>query len=202
MTIESRVAALLEVVQAQRETNCRAQVEPARERARALLRQARRAARIRVHAVIAEERAACTTRIARAEAQLATRRRMVYQELARALLQEGHEQLAAALTRRWRDEASRRRWMQGALDRALAALPRGSWTVAGPATWTAEERRGAMQQLAANGVAAQCVDDASIDGGLRIASGNVVLDATLAGLLEDRAAVEGRLLSLIAERAS
>ena len=202
MTLESRVAALLEVVQAQRDTNCRGQVEPARERARALLRQARRAARARVHGVIAEERAACASRITRAEAQLATRRRMVYQELARALLREGHEQLAAALARRWTEDESRRRWIDGALGRALEALPLGAWTIACPAGWSGDERRAVAARLLASRVEANFIDDASIDAGLRIASGKVVLDATKAGLLEDRVAVEGRLLDLIAETGS
>jgi len=38
-----------------------------------------------------------------------------------------------------------------------------------------------------------------IDGGVRIRAGNNVVDATIDGLLADRAALEGRLLDLLPE---
>jgi len=55
-------------------------------------------------------------------------------------------------------------------------------------------------RIAAAGVASaswQARED--IDGGVRIRAGNNVVDATIDGLLADRAALEGRLLDLLQE---
>ena len=202
MTLDSRVAALVDMVVARREAECRAQVDPAGATARQMLTQARRAASARVHAAIAEERAAFAARASRAEAHLATRKRMAHQELVRALLHDGRERLAAALAARWIDAAARGRWIDAALRRALAVLPRGQWTISFPPSWDESERNAAVARLAADGVSADCVACTEIDAGLRIDARGIVLDATPAGLLEDRAAVEGRLLHFIEDGTS
>ena len=74
------------------------------------------------------------------------------------------------------------------------------WQVDFAADWPPAERESFAARLAAAGVARatwQARED--IDGGVRIRAGNNVVDATIDGLLADRAALEGRLLDLLHE---
>lgn len=199
MKLQARTAALLEAVETYRESGCRGHLEPARARARTLLTEARRAARGRVHAAIAEERAAFSAQVTRAQARLATRERMAHQHLLQVLLAEGGRELAGALAARWRLPASRREWIETALARALATLPRSVWTVTGPGGWPRDERDAAAAWLEAHGVTASVAVEPDIEAGVRVVTGGVELDATLAGLLADRRAVEGRLLHMLGE---
>jgi hypothetical protein len=52
---------------------------------------------------------------------------------------------------------------------------------------------------AALGSAPRLVADGSLEAGLIVACGGAVLDASLGGLLKDRARIESRLLALLAE---
>jgi hypothetical protein len=192
--LDERTAALVALVEADAAARSRAVLEPAAAQARELLRNARRAARQRVATAIAEERAAYSARVGAAEARLATARRMAEQRRLQALVAEGWERLAPALAARWRDAAGRREWVQAALDQAQALIPGGSWRVEAAAGWTEAERTQALAALAGRCIEVSFASDAAISAGLRVRSGNVELDATLAGLLADRLGVEGRLL--------
>ena len=78
-------------------------------------------------------------------------------------------------------------------------LPAGEWEIEHAPDWPQPECEQAKAQLNAQGVLlARCGPDPSIAGGLRIRAGHNVLDATVDGLLEDRAALEGRLLHALA----
>lgn len=194
MKTDARAAALVALVEADLAERTRAVVEPARAQAREELRAARHAARLRVATAIAEERAACAAKVGAAEARLATARRMARQRQLKALLAEGWTHVAAALAARWRDTEGRGAWVRAALGHARAILPAGAWRIAGPPQWSEDEREAATAALATHGIQATAAADATIEAGLRIVSGKVEVDATLAGLLADRAAVEGRLL--------
>jgi hypothetical protein len=194
MKADERAAALVALVESDLASRSRDVVEPAARKAREELAQARRAARARVATAVAEERAAFAARIGAAEAQLATARRMVRQRRLKALIAEGWERLPKALAARWSDAAGRRAWIDATLDCARAVLPAAPWQVHGPPSWSEVERTQAATRLAAQGIEATCDVAADIDAGLRVTSRNVEVDATLVGLLADRAAVEGRLL--------
>jgi hypothetical protein len=112
----------------------------------------------------------------------------------KALIAEGWQRLPPALERRWAEAPSRDRWVQACLDRAIEMLPHGAWTVECPASWSAAERERARERLAARGITAKIETAQDIGAGLRIAHGGIVLDATAAGLVSDRLAIEGRLL--------
>jgi hypothetical protein len=189
-----RTAALLALVEAHREARCRELLAPAAEEARRIAAAARRAARQRVGAAITAERAANAASIASAEARLATRSRMARQHRLKALIAEGWQRLPPALERRWAEKPSRQRWVQAGLERALATLPRGAWTVECPASWSGAERADAREWLAARSITATIAAAPDIAAGLRIAHGGILLDATVAGLAADRLAIEGRLL--------
>ena len=194
MKAEERAAALVALVAADSAARTRAVLEPAARQARDLLRHARRSARMRVATAIAEERGACASRLGAARARLATARRMAEQRRLKALVAEGWTRLAPAMLARWNDPEGRRAWVDAALARALAVLPAAPWRIEGPAAWPQEERARIEAALAARKVEAEFATGEGIDAGLRIRSRNVELDATLAGLVGDRFAVEARLL--------
>jgi len=194
MRLDERAAALIALVEADRTARACAVLEPAAAQARELLRHARRAARLRVATAIGEERTAYAARVGAAEARLATARRMAEQRRLKALVAEGWTRLAPAMRVRWDDAEGRRVWVDAALALAVRLLPAGAWRIDGPSAWPQEERARIGAALAARGLEAAVTADEGIDAGLRIRSRNVELDATLAGLVADRFAIEGRLL--------
>jgi len=195
MRIDERAAALIALVEADLASRSREVLDPAAGEARATLREARRAARSQVATAIAEERTMHAARIGTAEARLATARRMVLQRRLKALLAEGWERMPGALAARWAQPAQRSEWVRAALAHARRVLPAGAWQVQGPESWSEAERAQAGAALAAEGIEAACTASPDIAAGIRVASRNVEVDATLAGLLADRVAIEGRLLA-------
>ncbi|UCG96881.1 MAG: hypothetical protein JSW31_14990 [Burkholderiales bacterium] len=200
LTLEQRTAALLALVEEYRAKRCAELLEPAREQARALLRAARAEGRQRVHTTIAEARQRMANELGAAQARLATERRLAGQRDAVQLLQEAWSALREALRARWRDAGSRQQWLDAHLVRALGALPESRWQIEFPADWPDEEREAFAERTDAAGVAgASWHAREDIDGGVRIRAGNNIVDATIDGLLGDRAALEGRLLDLLQE---
>jgi hypothetical protein len=203
LTLEQRTTALLALVEEFRARRCAELLEPARQQARSLLRNARAEGRQRVHTTIGEARQRLASEVGAAQARLATDRRLAEQRHSVRVLQEAWSALREALRARWRDEHARREWLDAHLARALRVLPREPWQVEFAAGWSEAEREAFAARITAAGIASaswQARDD--IDGGVRIRAGNNVVDATIDGLLADRAALEGRLLDLLQERSS
>ena len=200
LTLEQRTAALLALVEEFRSRRCAELLDPARRQARALLQSARAEGRQRVHTTIGEARQRLAGEVGAAQARLATERRLVEQRRAVLVLQQAWAALREALRARWRDGDARRQWIDAHLARALRVLPRERWQVEFAADWPAAERESLATRIAAAGVAdASWQPCGDIDGGVRIRAGNNVVDATIDGLLADRAALEGRLLDLLQE---
>lgn len=198
MNLEQRTRALLAVIEAFRSRRCAELLEPADAQAREILRTALSEARRRVHTAIEEERQRVASELGAADARLATERRLVAQRRAMRLLTQAQTRLRAALVARWRAPAARARWAETHLARAAQALPAGAWTIRHAPDWPAAERERALVQLAAHGVnEVRYAADPSIAAGFRVQAGHNVLDATLDGLLADRAALEGQLLELM-----
>jgi hypothetical protein len=200
LTLEQRTAALLALVEEYRARRCAELLDPARSQARTLLRNARAEGRQRVHTTITEARQRLAGEVGAAQARLATERRLAEQRQAVLLLQQAWSALREALRGRWRDAGARRRWLDAHLARALRVLPPDRWRIEYAAGWAPAERESLAEHIAAAGVAEvswQARED--IDGGVRIRAGNNVVDATIDGLLADRAAIEGRLLDLLQE---
>lgn len=198
MKLDDRASALLALVESDRERRARALLEPAREGARAEVRQALRDARSRAAMAFAEERSAFAARMGAAEARLATARRMARQRRLKALIARGWDGLPRAMAARWADREARRAWIEAALREALAVLPRGSWRIESAAGVDAAEREQALA-LAGDAIEATWEDSPRIRAGLRVLRGHVELDATLDGLLDDPASVEARLLHFFEE---
>lgn len=198
MNLQQRTQALLAVVQDWRSRRCAELLEPAEAQAREIVRGALVEARRRVRTAIAEERGRMAAALAAAEARLATERRLAAQRRAMRRLAQAWERLRAALQARWRAPATRARWVEAHLARALQALPGNGWTILCAPDWPEAEREAALRRLAGEGASDVRIEsDATIAAGFRVRAGHNVLDATLDGLLADRAAIEGRLLDLL-----
>jgi len=200
LTLAQRTAALLALVEDHRARRCAALLDPARDEARSILRAARGEGRRRVHASVGELRQRLAAEVGAAQARAATERRLAEQRQAMVLLHAAWADLRAGLQRRWRDPAARQAWLEAQLQRAKIVLAGSGepWRIDHAADWPDDERDAVLARLAAAGIrieAAQRRED--ISGGIRIRAGANLVDATIDGLLADRAAVEGRLLELL-----
>jgi hypothetical protein len=199
MNLQQRTTALLEVVEAYRTRRCAELLEPAAQQAREIRRSALTAARSRVHTAIEEQRKRMAAEISAAEARLATERRLLVQRRAAITLAQAWTQLRATLQASWEVPETRTLWVDSNLDRALRALSHTQWQIQHPRDWPAAEAETVAARLAARGITARFIEDASIDAGVRVIAGNNALDVTLDGLLAERAVIEGRLLQLLSE---
>lgn len=165
-----------------------------------MISQAHRAARRRVHGAVAKQRERALSRIRAAQTELQTRRRMYQQRVSFALLRAAWKRLEAELLRRWRTPELRKAWMEGAVQQGLQQLGPGEWLVTCPASWSESEQQDLKESLSGRLDQAPRIEpDAEVQGGLRIASAGISLDATIQGLLADRTSLEARLLALLAE---
>lgn len=195
--------ALLALVEADRAAKCAALQNAARTLATELTAQAHATARQRMRRAIDDERALRAERVGAAAAELQTRRRLAEQARDTALLTNGWEALPAALAARWRDAAARAAWVQRAIAEATAALPRAAWRIVHAPGWPAQEIAAVAGEIAAvTGAAPSFGADAAIAGGLSIAVAGTAIDATVHGLLADRAEIGARLLHALREQAS
>jgi hypothetical protein len=196
MDLEHRTAALLELVEQYRQRRCAELLEPAHAEARQVIRAALAEARRRVHTAIVEERKRRASEVGAVEAALATERRLSQQRHAVALLDAAWRELRARLVARWDAAPTRAQWIRAYLRRALRAVPStGGWRIQTHRAWSEDERTYWTEQLRIDGVTPVTFETSdAISAGFRVISGNNVLDATLEGLLADRAQLEGRLL--------
>jgi hypothetical protein len=195
MSIASALAGLLEVVEADRRQRCAEILGAAEAEASALLGAARIEARHRLRAALKAERARGDAQLAAARARWQAEERRRRQRLAQLSVAAAAGLLAPALKRCWNEESSRRRWIEAALTQAAARLPRRDWRLRHPAGLAEGDLSWLRERATALGVAAVgCEADSRLDAGIVIAVGDACLDATTAGLLADRAAVDGRLL--------
>lgn len=197
MNLEKRTAALLELVERYKARRCAELLEPAYAEARDVVRSAIADARRRVVTAIDEERKRYAAEVGAVEASLATERRLSAQRHAVQLLASAWGELRARLQARWNAADARRQWTQAYLARALQAVPHDTtgWRIEHHAAWTESERATSAHWLREHGITAlEFAEAADIAAGFRVVCGHNVLDATIDGLLADRAQLEGRLL--------
>lgn len=191
------LAALLAAVAAEREARCRALLAPAEAAAATLLAEAAVSIRRDLRRALREDRARRRAQRDAARAELDAALRLRRQRLAQAAVDEGWARLPAALLRCWQEAPCRARWIAAALDAARARLPPAGWCIRHPPALAPAEAAALRGDAAALGVAeAYCAADPEIAAGIAIVAGDARLDASVAGLLADRATVAGRLLYL------
>ena len=197
MNLEQRTAALLELVEHYRVRRFAELLEPAQAEARQVVRAALAEARRRVHTAIVEERKRYAIEVGAVEAALATERRLSHQHHAVQLLNTAWHELRARLMARWAAAPTRSQWVRAYLRRALRSVPcaGGGWRIQTHPAWNDGERAHWVEQLRIDGVPQVGFEPGpAISAGFRVVSGNNILDATIEGLLADRAQLEGRLL--------
>lgn len=200
MNLAERAAALIATVDQYRLERCAALLEPAQAEARTIVKAALADARRRVTTAIDEERKRLRRDVAAAEASLATEQRLVAQQRAVRQLALAWTALRSALMARWELPAARAAWVDAHLARGVECLaPDAEWRIRHHAAWTEDERRRALAALQARGIRAACEEDPALAAGFVVTCGHNVLDASVDGLLADRASIEGRLLQRLEE---
>lgn len=195
MTLAERTAALVATVEQYRAERCAELLQPAMAEARTIVKGALTDARRRVTTAIDEERKRLRRDVGAVEASLATERRLVAQQRAVRQLDRAWTALRAALTRRWSEPATRGAWVEAHLARAIECLAHDAeWRIRHHAAWQEHERRDVLESLRRRGIRAVFEQDPALAAGFVVACGHNVLDASLDGLLADRAGIEGRLL--------
>ena len=129
MSLEARVHALLDLVEADRARRCGAIARDAQQRVDATRGAARATALQCLRAAIAEGRDRREAAAAAAQAKLQTHRRLHDQRRAAALLAEAWRHLPDALHARWLDPVSRQAWVWCVLDEARTAVGIGPWRI-------------------------------------------------------------------------
>ena len=197
-TVESQMQALLTLLEEDRRRQCDALIAEAQARARSVVQQAHRDALARMRAAFAVERQRLNEQIKAAAASLQTGHRLSEQERLAQLLRLAWQMLPEALLQRWQDPGRRRKWVEQVIDMAHRLLPHDMWTLRVAPGWSAKERDEALQAVARRlGYTPGFSEDPDVQAGLLIMVAGNRLDATLGGLLADRAAVESRLLDFL-----
>ena len=201
MNLEQRTQALLDLVEQYRVRRHAELLEPAAAAARDAIRAALAEAHRRVRTAIAEERKRYAAEVGSVEAALATDRRLASQRHAVRLLEAAWHELRTRLVAQWDAAATRGRWVEAHLQRALGVVPHeAGWRIEHHAAWTESECERSRERLRIDGVTPVHFEAADgIAAGFRVISGHNVLDATLDGLLADRTQLEGRLLHHLGE---
>ena len=199
MNLQERQKGLLRLVQDYREQECRRILEAARQEAADIRSQSFHKLRAHLHSRVVAERSRARERIQAARAEQTTQERSARERMSLELLRTAWPLLRERLLARWREPEQRRRWTAAYLRRALSMLPHGRWTVRHAPEWCDQERREALTELIDDfGQAPGFRSEPAMEAGLIIESGGAVLDASLGGLLADRARLEARLLALLA----
>ena len=198
MNLAERQKGLLKLVEDYREQECRRLLDGARQEAGELLRKRFRRERDQLHKRVLAERSRAQSLIQAARAERATRERRTSEHWSLDLLESAWPLLRERLLARWRVPERRQRWAARYLRQARDLLPRERWTVRHAPEWRESERQAMVVELIEYlGRAPRFQSEGRIAAGLIVESGGAVLDASLEGLLQDRARLEARLLALL-----
>jgi hypothetical protein len=202
VNIERQVRALQNVAEGYSAEHCGALLRAADAKSRRILEHAHAAARSRLRETLSDQRERLDAAIAAAETELVMQHRVSTQKRLVAALALSLPLLKAALQRHWQSPTARAAWLDQHLQAARSVLPSAGWTIVHPPDWPPHERDAVRRRLQAQGIEdPRFESDAALSAGIRVACGLNLLDASLDGLLADRALVEGRLLHYLAQSA-
>ena len=202
MSIERQVRALLRVAEDYGAEHCSALLDAAGAKSRRILEHAHAAARSRLREALSDQRERLDAAIAEATTELVTQHRVSTQKRLAAALQASLPVLKQALHKRWWSPSARALWVEQHLKVAGAVLPPTGWTIVHPPDWPQDEREEVRHRLQAQGIEnPRFESDTALSAGIRVACGLNLLDASLDGLLADRALIDGRLLHYLGEAA-
>ena len=129
MSVSSQELALLRLVEEDRARRCAEILSAAATQAAELRRAAHREARERMRAALLDARERAQRQIAAAAAQWQTRQRLAQQASAAHMLEQAFALLPVALLERWKQVATRRQWLDFAMQQAAQLLPRALWRI-------------------------------------------------------------------------
>jgi len=161
-----------------------------------IVRSARDEARINVRNAVIQERARMDLGMRQATARADIEVRRQERQKGRELLEQMWAAMAGLLESRWREPALRRVWIDAVLGQAGALLSGRAWLIEAGADWTEQERGELTARARGRGAAAVEISlHAAMPAGLKIRAGSVCVDATVAGLLAQRDAIEAAFLA-------
>ncbi|HSC06486.1 MAG TPA: hypothetical protein VLD59_06650 [Steroidobacteraceae bacterium] len=193
--VAAQLQALLEHLERDRDRRCSAESASARERARAIVRSAFGEARKRMREAVRYERSRLEESLVLRRAEFEAARRREEHAAFQLLVRRACDALPALLERRWSDGAVRREWCEGALAAAALRLRGTDWTIEIAPGAGEEERSALLARAAALRAGSHTLSERSeLVAGLNVHAAGATLDATVAGLLDDRAAIGSRFL--------
>ena len=194
--VDAQAQALLQQVMDDRDRRCASLRAAAESQAKQILRAARAQARSNVHRAVSQERSRMdlALRQAAARADIEARRRQ--QEKSRELLGQMWAAIAPLVESRWSKPELRRSWIEAVMREAGALIAGRAWLIEASSEWTDQERGELTDRARRCGAAAVEYSRQAVPAaGLRIRAGNVCVDATVAGLLARRDAIEAAFLA-------
>jgi hypothetical protein len=193
--VAAQLQGLLQRLDQDRELRCKAELASARERAQAITRAARSEARRRMGETVYYERTRRTEAIALRRAELEAARRREEHLVTGDLVRRACERLPAVLERRWSESGARREWSEAALAAAAQRLCGADWQIEIAPGTSREERETLLARASALRAGTHSLSERTeFTAGLRVRATGATLDATVAGLLDDLAAIGARFL--------
>lgn len=197
------LAHLLGVVTENREHRCAEVSERTRAEANEIIKQAHARVRGRLRRHIVTLREQYRVRIAAAQAHKQTLIRQQHQKSDKAILEAAWPVLREVLLALWMDPVSRQAWTDAAIASAESTLLETDWRIEHPRDFTIDEHNRLKQLLLADkGNAPTLLAGDDIEAGIRIIAHGTVIDATLEGLLQQKATIEATLIARIEQDVS
>jgi hypothetical protein len=193
--VATQLRALLEKLERDREHRSFIELTSAADRARALVRTARGDASRRMREAVRYERARIAECLSLRRAELDAGRRREEHAVLRQLVGRVCEALPSALERHWNDPGGRRNWCEAALVGAARQLCATDWIIEIAAGVERTERDALLARAGALRAGThELIEHPPLGAGLRVRTPAAMFDASIAGLLDDRAALEARVL--------
>ena len=194
---------LLGVVVENREKRCQQMRDNACQQATEITRTAYAKGRVRMHHHTEALREKSRQRVASANARNQTLLRQQRQKADRAVLDVAWPQLREAMLVLWRDPASRHKWLEAAISSASKNLRLHGWHIEHPSDMSVEDKeRIKLAFIHGKGKHPKLSARDDIEAGIRITVKGTVIDATLDGLLQQKTAIEARLIARIKQEAN
>lgn len=202
--LDAQVTALLQRVNDHSTARCQQLQDETQQQVRDILRDARKQARQNMHQTAARERVRMEQSRRQTQAAVALSQREHTARHMQQVLDAMWRSLPEVMQARWTDPKQRCAWIQAAVSEADRVLGGRDWNIEHGADVTPDECAQWLQhrvrhpgQPGPSNVVWRL--DAGISAGIRIRAANACLDATIAGLLSNRADVEA---AFLAEHAS
>ena len=191
---------LLGVVVENREKRCQAVRDKAHQQAAEINGQAYKRGRARLHRHVNELREKYRLKVTSATARNQTLLRQQHHKEERAILDVAWPVLRTAMTALWQQHETRCEWIESAIETARQRLREQGWRIEHPPDFTEDDRQ-CIEQMFTGDDRPELSACEDIEAGIRIRLDGAVIDATLAGLLRQKRAIEARMIARIKQGA-